>query len=230
MIHFPRSFVMKKTKYPVSGLKLVLLTSVLALSACSTITEGSQQQITFETPNAYDALCEVKLGTHGLVYAVRPPQTLWIKRTARNMYITCEAPGNRIVKKEVSSEVAATSFLNVFNGIVPGTAYDADTGAMFKFPEKIEIDFSGVEAVAAPMPNYHNKDGLDPKQAASIEDYGPDTPAAHDDAAISVRHAMAYADAEREAAAQAALEAERQSRINSLEGGFYGDKGNIGNK
>lgn len=225
MIHFPRRLAMKKTKHPVSGLKLVLVSSLLVLSACSTITEGSQQQITFETPNANDALCEVKLGTHGLLYVVRPPQTVWIKKTARNMFITCEAPGNRIVKKQIDSEVAGTTFLNVFNGIVPGTAYDADTGSMFKFPEKIEIDFAGIEAVSNPMPSYHNMDGLNPKQAATIENFGPDTPAMSDDGAIAARHASAHVTAEREAAAQAALEAERQSRIDSLDGGFYGDKG-----
>ncbi|HOO51822.1 MAG TPA: hypothetical protein PLK94_11095, partial [Alphaproteobacteria bacterium] len=120
---------------------------------------------------------------------------------------------------------AATTFLNVFNGIIPGSTYDADTGAMFKFPPTIQVDFMGVEAKSTPMPNYHNTDGLDPKIAATIENFGHDTPATSTDAAVKLKTDYAYMEAEKEAAAEAALEAERQSRIDSLEGGFYGDKG-----
>lgn len=190
------------------------------------MTEGSQQQISFETPGAVGALCDIRIGVNGLRYIVRPPQTVWIKKSARDMTVTCQAPGNRIVTETVESEAAPSTLLNIGNGALPGAVYDAESGAMFKYPELISIDFVGVMPVANAMPDYHNLDALDPQNEATIENMGPDSPALAADAELTLRHKMAELKAAQEEAEAAAMALEKQKRIDSLDGGFYGDKGN----
>ena len=204
---------------------LALLAS-MTLGACSTVTEGSQQQITFETVGAVDAVCEVNQGVNDFQYQVRPPQTIWIKKSRRNLTVECDAPGNRKVTKIVETDLAATTFLNVFNGLVPGAAYDAESGAFFKYPDKIVIDFTTEMAKPNPLPSYHNLDTLDPDREASVENMGPDNPEMPGEKDLNASHKVAWDEYNKEQAAAAAADAERQSRIDSVEGGFYGDKGN----
>lgn len=222
MIHriFQKDVIMKPLR-----ITLALLAS-MTLGACSTVTEGSQQQITFETVGAVDAVCEVNQGVNDFQYQVRPPQTIWIKKSRRNLTVECDAPGNRKVTKIVETDLAATTFLNVFNGLVPGAAYDAESGAFFKYPDKIVIDFTTEMAKPNPLPSYHNLDTLDPDREASVENMGPDNPEMPGEKDLNASNKVAWDEYNKEQAAAAAADAERQSRIDSVEGGFYGDKGN----
>lgn len=206
--------------------KIVSPFCLLALAACSTAIEGSQQQVSFKTLGALDAVCEVKAGQEGMVYTVRPPQTIWVNKSMDDLNISCNAPGNRNVTKVVESDIAATTFLNPLTGLVPGLAHDGSSGAMFKYPKEIEVDFTDVMAKSNPLPTYHNLDTLDPEKEAGVEDYGPDTPKASDDDALALRHKLASDQAAKDEAAAAAMEAEKQARIDAVDGGFYGDKGN----
>jgi hypothetical protein len=207
-------------------LKLIPATALLlTLSACATYFEGAQQQITFETPGAENSICIIQTGATGMKYQVRPPQTIWIKKSREDMNVTCEAPGNRIATTHAESTTSGKTFWNIFN-VGLGAAYDGESGTIFKYPEKIVIDFAGIMPQPEAMPAYHNMDALDPAHEAMIEDFGPDEPALKSDAATKFRHKMAEIDAQREEAAAAAFEAEKRSRIDSVEGGFYGDKDN----
>ncbi|HRK98517.1 MAG: hypothetical protein KDJ26_08745 [Alphaproteobacteria bacterium] len=207
------------------AIKIFTLLLMISLTSCSTVTEGSMQQVTFETPNAEGAICTAEIGVNRLKYIIRPPQTVWIKKSSNDMSVSCEASGLREMKKIVESKTAPSTFLNVFNGILPGAVIDGDSGAMYKYPEKVVIDFAGIVATSQPMPPYHNLDGLNPTHESTVEDMGPDTPAIRQDSIDKIRHDEAYDQFKREQAEAAALEAEKQSRIDSLDGGFYGDKG-----
>jgi len=63
-------------------------------------------------------------------------------------------PGNR--KKTITVAVLASEsmFYNVFNGLVPGLLYDHNSGAMFKYPDLIEVDFTDVPSKVRPLPAY----------------------------------------------------------------------------
>lgn len=201
------------------------LLATMTLGACSTVTEGSQQQITFETIGAVDAVCEVNQGVNDYQYQVRPPQTIWVKKSRRDLTVVCEASGNRKAMTVVNTDVAATTFLNVFNGVVPGAAYDAESGAFFKYPDKIVVDFTGQMATPNALPSYHNLDTLDPDRESSVENMGPDNPEVPGDRELKASHKVAWDTYNKEQAEAAAADAERQSRIDALDGGFYGDKG-----
>ena len=197
----------------------------LSLTGCATITEGSQQPIAFETPGATNALCDIQIGSDDYSYSVRPPQTIWIRKGRGDMKITCEAPAHRVVLKTVPSKPTGAALLNVMNGAVPGAVVDADSGALYKYPDVISIDFTGVKPTASAYPAYHNSDTLGPSDVNGIESYESDNPALQGDRALAARHQAAYDQAAREEALEAAKNAEKQRRIDALEGGFYGDKG-----
>lgn len=204
--------------------RFFVFSSVFALTSCASYIEGGVQQVTFETPGVADARCDIEVGANGLRYTVYPPETAWIDKTAKDMHITCQAPGNRITTMDVKSELAGTTLLNVANGTL-GAFYDGERGAMFKFPDVVSIDFSNVVAAEVPLPAYENAGSLQNVVPDKSEYYGPKTNSMPSDNANDARYRAAYADAAVADAAAAAHDAERENRINALEGGFYGDKG-----
>lgn len=202
---------------------LLILMSAPVLASCATAIEGSTQQISFKAVGADDARCNIEIGANEYTYEVNPPQSIWVQKSRRPMFVICNAPGNRTQNVTVMSEVAGYTFGNVLSGGL-GAAWDGASGAMYKYPDEVIIDFSAVPAKDQYLPSYENNGALDPRKQG-IEDMGPETPAVSDDAATSARYKAAYAEADRLAAEEAAMEAEKQRRIDSLDGGFYGDKG-----
>lgn len=204
-------------------LPLLFICCAPLLASCSTITNGSTQQVSFKTVGADDAYCDILIGANDYKYSVRPPQTAWIQRSRKPMFITCTAPGNRIANAMIESGVANTTYLNT---LTVGTTLpiDAATGAMYAYPDEVVIDFSSSLAKEQPLPSYENKGAFDPK-TREIEYMGHDTPALPSDAADAARFKAAYDDAARQDALDAANSIERERRIEAVEGGFYGDKG-----
>lgn len=204
-------------------LPLLFLFCAPLLAACSTITNGSSQHVSFKSVGAEDAYCDILIGANDYKYNVRPPQTIWVQRSRKPMFITCTAPGNRTKNAVIESGIASTAYLN---GVTAGAtlAWDAESGAMYAYPEEVVIDFSSTLAKDQPLPSYENKGALDAK-AQGIEYMGQDTPALPTDAATAARYKAAYEDAARQDALDAANAKERERRINEVEGGFYGDKG-----
>lgn len=205
---------------------ILLMLSVLcfAFTGCATMTEGSQQSVAFETLGATEAVCNIKIEPNDYSYTVRPPQTILIRKGRGDMKITCEAPAHRIALKTVQSKPTSSALLNIFNGGIPGTIVDADSGALYKYPDLISIDFTDLQPRLSAYPTYYNSDTIPPSVANGIESYESDSPALRRDRDLDMRHKEAYAAAAREEAAQRAYDKERQRRIDRLEGGFYGDK------
>ncbi len=193
------------------------------LSSCSTITEGSTQQITFKTVGAANASCDVQLGANSYRYNVHPPQTIWIQKTRSPIFVSCTAPGNRVANTSVVSLITDSTYFNILNAGL-GIAVDGESGAVYKYPDEIIIDFMDSEAKDQPLPPYHNEGALDPS-AQGIEYMGPDTPTLSEDKIMSDRYRAAYDEDTRLKAEKAAMDMERQRRIDDVEGGFNGDKG-----
>ena len=204
---------------------LFVLCAPLGLASCSTVTEGSTQQISFKTVGADNASCDVQLGTNNYLYNVRPPQTIWVQKTRKPIFVSCVAPGNRMAKTTIESEFAGSSSLNFLNAGL-GMIVDGESGALHKYPDEIIIDFMGVEAKNRPLPSYHNVDALDPTEQG-IEYMGPDSPALTQDKIMADRYSKAYQDAALLEAEEAAMDVEKQRRIDAVEGGFDGDKSRV---
>lgn len=203
---------------------LAALIATVPLAGCATMVEKSSQTINFQVVGATDVMCDVDSGK--VKYTVRPPQTITVKKSKRDLTLTCLAAGNRVQTMTVSSALSGWTFANVVGGgVIPGTLYDGESGAMFKYPEVVIIDFSGTVARVDSLPSYHAPDGVDPSYAKNVENIGPNTMRLPGDDANALRRKMAAIKHEREEAAENAFSAERQNRMNSVEGGWGGDKG-----
>lgn len=120
------------------------------------MTENAYQKVTVRTPGAKDAMCE--LVSNNTKFVAYPPQTIQVSRVYDDLKVTCFAPGGREKTIVVTPKASPSVLFNVTNGILPGLAIDHESGAMYRLPDVIEVDFSTVNLVAEPLPSYENGD------------------------------------------------------------------------
>jgi hypothetical protein len=202
---------------------LALLACMPFIVSCSTLVDGSTQQVNFTTTGADNAVCEVIIGEDSFRYRIYPPQKAWVQKSSGPMTVNCSAPGNRMASKTVESKVDSTSYGNL---LTLGTTYaiDGASGAMYRYPDSVDIDFTNSQTRLNPLPSYENYGAIDTK-SIGIEYMGPDTPALPSDKAESERVKAAWDEAARLEAMAFEEEQERERRMNEVEGGYWGDKG-----
>lgn len=153
---------------------LSIALAVLVLSACSTVVNRSTQEITLETPGTEGAQCLMEWP--GYRMRVWTPKTVRITKGDGPMEVTCRAPGNR-EKKVLIEPVTPSSFkMNIFNGFLPGAIYDRESGAMYEYPSKIIVDFTGIIPQEMPMPAYQRMLDENP-DLMQMEEFHPSRPA-----------------------------------------------------
>lgn len=126
--------------------------AVFLLASCSTILDRSTQEMRVETPGAEGAMCYLK--RPGMLQKVYPPQTVRLTKTSDDIEVRCLALGNREKTIMVEAMMSSNVMLNISNGFILGALYDYDTGALFKYPEVVRVDFTGTEVSAMPLPDY----------------------------------------------------------------------------
>lgn len=151
-----------------------VIAAVLMLSACSTVTDGATQEVAIETPGTSGAVCVLERPGHRM--RVWAPKTVRITKSSGPMTVTCRAPGNREKTVVVDPEIADTFMLNIFNGFVPGALADNNTGAMYSYPDKIAVDFSGMPPERMEKPDYQRVLDENP-DIFDMEEFRPGTPA-----------------------------------------------------
>jgi len=151
-----------------------ILLATLALSACATAIDRSTQEVTIETPGTTGALCFLERpGFRARVWA---PKTLRINKSGDPLVVTCHAPSNRKKVVVAEAKIPASFYANVANGMLPGGLWDYESGAMFKYPEKITVDFTGMLPQPMPGPDYQRV--LDENPAIfDMEEFRPGVPA-----------------------------------------------------
>lgn len=152
------------------------LTAVLLLGACAYAIDGAVQDVKFVTPGAQDARCDVYV--EGLRYRVKPPQTINLYKSGEDLRIYCMAPGNRqreIIIKPQTEESAAWDTATAGVGLV----WDYTSGAMFRYPDVIEINFEGAPVVPMPPPSHNNSDIRQP-ETYRLEEFMPSAPLMND--------------------------------------------------
>ncbi|MFA5592261.1 MAG: hypothetical protein WC989_02990 [Micavibrio sp.] len=154
----------------------LLLSGTIALGAglggCASIIDTPTQPVTVVTTGASEAYCILD---NGIRYRVHNGQTVKIQRSRKALQMDCYAAGNRHINHTIESGLNETASWNVTNAVVPGVAYDAVSGGLFAYPEKITIDFSGMAPRGYELPSYHNKDAPNPYEQ-SLESYAPSKP------------------------------------------------------
>lgn len=152
---------------------LILPAALALLSSCSSAFTGETQKITVETPGARDSKCILDNGE--IVYAAYPPQTITISRRAPVLNVKCQAYGNRERTVQVKAGNPDSYYLNVLNGGV-GAVADRFSGAMYRYPEKVVVDFTDEKPRPYPLPDYH-LDYLENPAVAGLEEFRSGKPA-----------------------------------------------------
>lgn len=151
-----------------------VLAALALLSGCSTMVNGMTQDITIETPGTVGALCFIE--RPGYKHRVWAPKTIRINKTKDPITVTCRAQGNREIVEVIEPTRPDTVYLNFANAFVPGALIDYETGAMFRFPEVITIDFTDMKPQKMPYPDYEYMLEKNP-DLMGIEEFRPGTSA-----------------------------------------------------
>ena len=115
-------------------LYLSILAAVL-LSNCASITKGSTQIITVETPNCPGASCRI---THneGTYYVNKTPATIVVNRSNSQLRVNCTY-GDKNVSMTDESNIEGMAFGNLLIGGIIGGGVDFATGAAYEYPQVI---------------------------------------------------------------------------------------------
>ncbi|MEZ5813325.1 MAG: hypothetical protein R3E13_01130 [Alphaproteobacteria bacterium] len=147
------------------------------LAACAYTLDGANQNVKFETPGAYNASCSVYV--EGLKYQVKPPQVVNLYKAKDDLIVDCLAPGGRRKVIEVTPEIETSAAWNAANAGV-GLPWDYASGALFRYPDVIEIDFTGEPVSDPPLPAQNSPDIRQPEEYY-LEEFRPSKPRMNND-------------------------------------------------
>ena len=123
------------------GLSLALVISSLALGACSTIADGTSQEIVINTnPAGADCVLERK-GTN--IARVNPtPGSALVAKTKDDIMITCSKDGFDKATIRNKSQTTWVTLGNVLLGGAVGWGVDSATGADNKYTSPVNIELT----------------------------------------------------------------------------------------
>lgn len=117
---------------------LCILASVLALTGCNTMTERTTQVMHIDSENTTGVNC--MLETPKAKYQILTPGKIRVQRAPYKMVITCEKEGYQPTVLNIEPGItAANTFWNIFNGYLPGTAYDIESRSIWDYPEHLVV-------------------------------------------------------------------------------------------
>ena len=147
------------------------------LMSCAYTTERSIQEVRVETPGTHGAVCFVEVD--GLRHVVNAPDTITIAKHQDNLHVKCRAPGNRDREVVIKPVVTTSTF---FAGPLLPISYPWDyvSGAMYKYPDVVSVDFTYMAARDADLPAHNNPDVKQPEEY-DREEYLPSKPVLNSD-------------------------------------------------
>ncbi len=133
--------------------KLGAVSALMLTSACSSIVEGTSQEIVVNT-NPSGASCELVREGAPIGRVAQTPGTVLIKKTKHDMTINCTKDGYQVATYMNKSDVAGATFGNIILGGGIGWAIDSASGADNKYTSPVNITLvpSNAPANAATVP------------------------------------------------------------------------------
>ena len=138
---------------------LALLSSLVILSGCSSIIEGTSQEITVNT-NPSGAECSLEREGISIARVNPTPGAVTIKKTKHDITIVCKKPGYQDATYLNNSGAAGATFGNIVAGGGIGWAIDSASGADNKYDSPVNITMVPVsheEVVETPKKSEHPK-------------------------------------------------------------------------
>lgn len=129
---------------------LVGASLLFGLGACSSLTEGTSQTLTFES-DPPGAVCELKRA--GIIIGrATTPGTVLVQKTRADIEVTCRKPGYEDAVAQIPYDMAVSTIGNVLIGGGIGLIVDAASGASIKYNPVTSVTLvakSGADAPAA---------------------------------------------------------------------------------
>ena len=157
--------------------KTFFLLPLVALTACAYAVDGSIQDVKFTTPGAINAVCNVYVD--GLKYRVKPPQTVTLFKSKEDLVVDCMAPGNRRKVLYIEPQTEPSAGWNAVNAGV-GLPWDYASGALFRYPDVIEVNFTDTPVTDQPLPAQNSPDIRQPEDY-TLEEFSPGEPRLNSD-------------------------------------------------
>jgi hypothetical protein len=115
------------------------LGSIAFISGCATITQGTQQAISFRL-EPKDTICEVsRVGDGKLGRISSTSSTLYVGKDKDDILVVCNAPG---YEQSTTKVVSGATGAGVTGVLLDFGITDMITGAMYRYPEDVTISLS----------------------------------------------------------------------------------------
>lgn len=135
-------------------LKLIAV-SILALQlgACSTIVNGTNQEVAFTTGQVSEADCSLTGGSDNAVnQTFETPAELKLPRSKKALNLSCSKAGYETAEKQILGKIEGSTGGNIIAGGGIGLGIDALTGAIYRYPDAIDLPLTPVGAVTTAEP------------------------------------------------------------------------------
>ena len=116
----------------------VAICAAATLGACSTIIEGTSQEISISTKPP-EASCALERDGVEIGRVPSTPGKVTIEKNKQNILITCNKDGYKEAVYTNASDYAAATAGNLLIGGIIGVGIDAATGAANKYESNVEI-------------------------------------------------------------------------------------------
>lgn len=154
-----------------------LFITAALLTGCAYALDKQYQDITVLTPGAEGAECFVIVDD--VKFKLRPPQTASIFKSDEDLVVDCRAPGNRRNKVVIKPAYSEHAQLNVLNAGI-GMAWDHESGALYKYPDIVEVSFIDTPFRPQALPAQNKPDIKQPEEYP-LEEFSPGQPRLNSD-------------------------------------------------
>jgi len=108
------------------------------MGACSTIVEGTSQEIGVATEPP-GASCDIHQGDAYLGTIVPTPGSITVAKESSSILVSCEKDGYQNASKHLDPDFAAMTAGNIIFGGLVGVVVDAVSGASNKYPNSVSL-------------------------------------------------------------------------------------------
>jgi hypothetical protein len=129
---------------------MIVAVAALAPAGCSTLTEGTTQNITVTTTPP-GALCTLTRDGQAIATISQTPGTVTVDRSTSNILVTCHKGGFGDANYTDQADLAAATLSNIMTAGV-GFAVDFASGAGSKYNGTVDIDLTPADTGVAGLP------------------------------------------------------------------------------
>lgn len=143
--------------------------TLLLLTGCASVITDKTQPIKVETMTASgnkvtDAECELQ-NDRG-AYDVKSSKTVFVRKSAGNLIVTCNAPDQPDADATLISRTGGAVFGNIILGGVIGAVVDTASGVAYNYPEWVQLVFG--KSLTFDRSNFKNAQPTPPTHEADI--------------------------------------------------------------